>query len=91
VIIEAIKLVEGGLAELCDEVWLVTCEPASQLERLVRRGSDAADASRRISTQGDLVERLRPAATWVVDTSGTPDETRRLVSERLESAISRTA
>jgi len=24
VVIEAIKLVEGGLAELCDEVWLVT-------------------------------------------------------------------
>src|SRR6186997_167985 len=27
VVIEAIKLVEGGLAELCDEVWLVTCDP----------------------------------------------------------------
>jgi dephospho-CoA kinase len=90
VIIEAIKLVEGGLAELCDEVWLVTCDAASQLGRLVGRGSDTADASRRISTQGDLVERLRPAATWVVDTSGTADETRRMVRERLEAAISRT-
>ena len=28
VVIEAIKLVEGGLAALCDEVWLVTCDPA---------------------------------------------------------------
>jgi dephospho-CoA kinase len=91
VIIEAIKLVEGGLAELCDEVWLVTCDPASQLERLVGRGSDAADASRRISTQGNLVERLRPAATWVVDTSGEAEATRRTVRERLEAAISRTA
>ena len=27
VVIEAIQLVEGGLAELCDEVWLVTCDP----------------------------------------------------------------
>ena len=27
VVVEAIKLVEGGLAALCDEVWLVTCEP----------------------------------------------------------------
>jgi dephospho-CoA kinase len=27
VIIEAIKLVEGGLAELCNEVWLITCDP----------------------------------------------------------------
>ncbi len=27
IVVEAIKLVEGGLAELCDEVWLVTCDP----------------------------------------------------------------
>src|SRR5918994_7865397 len=32
--IEAIKLVEGGLATECDEVWLVTCEPDTQRERL---------------------------------------------------------
>ena len=25
VVVEAIRLVEGGLAALCDEVWLVTC------------------------------------------------------------------
>ncbi|TMC62770.1 MAG: dephospho-CoA kinase, partial [Chloroflexi bacterium] len=30
VIVEAIRLVEGGLAELCDEVWLVVCDPAEQ-------------------------------------------------------------
>ena len=39
VVIEAIKLVEGGLAEACDEVWLVTCDPAVQRARLVGRGS----------------------------------------------------
>ena len=33
VVIEAIKLVEGGLAELCDEVWLVTCH--EQRARLI--------------------------------------------------------
>ena len=39
-IIEAVKLVEGGLSEFCDEVWLVTCEPAEQRTRIVRsRGS----------------------------------------------------
>ena len=27
VVIEAIKLVEGGLAERCDEVWIVDCGP----------------------------------------------------------------
>ena len=87
VIIEAIKLVEGGLAELCDEVWLVTCDPASQLDRLVGRGSDTADASRRISTQGDLVERLRPAATRLIDTSGPIAATRDTVDALLTEAL----
>jgi dephospho-CoA kinase len=68
VAVEAIKLVEGGLAELCDEVWLVTCEPVVQRDRLIGRGDAADDAAARIETQGDLVERLRPRATRVVDT-----------------------
>ena len=38
VAIEAIKLVEGGLAALCDEVWLVTCGPVTQRARLAARG-----------------------------------------------------
>ena len=33
VVIEAIKLVEGGFAELCDEVWLVTCSAAGPARR----------------------------------------------------------
>ena len=44
VVIEAIKLVEGGLAELCDEVWLVTCDPDVQRDRIVGRGSTEDDA-----------------------------------------------
>ena len=42
VVIEAIKLVEGGYAGLCDEVWLVTCDPAAQRARLAGRGIDPA-------------------------------------------------
>jgi dephospho-CoA kinase len=76
VAIEAIKLVEGGLAELCDEVWLVTCEDRVQRERLLARGDDAADADRRIAAQRGLTERLRPAATRVIDTSGPAADTR---------------
>ena len=53
VVIEAIKLVEGGLAQRCDEVWLIDCPPAVQRDRLQRRGTDPADADRRIATQGD--------------------------------------
>lgn len=86
VVIEAIKLVEGGLAAECDEVWLVTCDPSVQLDRLVRRGSSADEAAQRIAAQADPAERLRPAATRVIDTSGGIDETRRRVADAWDAA-----
>ena len=89
VVIEAIKLVEGGLAELCDEVWLVACEPAVQLERLIGRGDPSDDATARIEAQGDLIERLRGRATRIVDTSGDPATTRAEVDRLLDEALAR--
>jgi dephospho-CoA kinase len=87
IIIEAIKLVEGGLAAECDEVWLVTCDPAVQRARLVRRGTTEADASQRVGAQGDIAERVGPSATRVIDTSGDPGKTRSLVENAFAAAI----
>ena len=92
VVIEAIKLVEGGLSEWCDEVWIVECSSATQLARLRSRGVPPDDAERRVRAQGDdLVHRLVDALgvqarTLVVrrlSTDGSPDETR----ERAENAL----
>jgi len=87
VAVEAIKLVEGGLAGLCDEVWLVTCDPAAQLERILARGTTRADAEQRLAAQAGLAERLRGSATRVLDTSGSLEETRVLVLDALGRAI----
>ena len=87
VVVEAIKLVEGGLAELCDEVWLVNCDPDVQRARLVGRGDAEDDAAARIEAQGDLVARLRPRATRVIDTNGDPITTRRQVEALLDEAL----
>lgn len=86
VVVEAIKLVEGGLAELCDEVWLVTCSPEEQRARVVARGVQPDDAASRILAQGDIVERLQPSATRVVNTSGTQREARARVLEAWSEA-----
>ena len=87
IVIEAIKLVEGGLAELCDEVWLVTCDPAVQRARLAGRGMAAADAERRIIAQADLVARLRPRVTRVLDASGTAREVETAAGAYLAAAL----
>ncbi len=84
VVIEAIKLVEGGLAARCDEVWLIDCAPEVQRERLGGRGMEAADVERRLAAQGpDLARRLGSRATRRIDTSGTMEHTR----ERVEDAL----
>jgi len=87
VVIEAIKLVEGGLAGLCDEVWLVTCAPAVQLERLIGRATNPSDARARMVAQGDLAARLGPSATRIVDTSGERAATRRAVEAAFDVAL----
>ena len=76
VVVEAIKLVESGLAGLCDEVWLVTCDPPIQRGRLRDRGVPDDDADRRIAAQRHLRDRVEPVATRRIDTSGTLAETR---------------
>jgi len=87
VALEAIKLVEGGLAALCDEVWLVACGRAAQRARLAARGLATADAAQRIAAQAGLAERLRPSATRVIGTDGAPDETRALVAAAYAEAV----
>ena len=91
VVVEAIKLVEGGLASLCDEVWLVTCDAGSQRERILARGTPADDADRRIAAQAGLAERLAPAATRVIDTSGDAAGTRETVEALFRAAVSSSA
>jgi dephospho-CoA kinase len=99
VVVEAIKLVEGGLAERCDEVWLVDCPPGVQRERLIARGATVDDVERRLATQGpDLVQRLERALRQTegdvagrrvrrVSTAAAADETRALVEDALADAF----
>jgi dephospho-CoA kinase len=86
-VIEAIKLVEGGLATFCDEVWLVVCDPAAQQARLAARGLDAATAEARVEAQLDPATRLRAAATRVIDTSGSIEATRDRVERAWMEAV----
>ena len=95
VVIEAIKLVEGGLADRCDEVWIVDCSRTTQRARLAGRGSSADDIERRLSTQGsDLAARLAAQLDGRVpvqrlSTEGTLDATRDFVEELLAVALDR--
>lgn len=90
VVVEAIKLVESGLATLCEEVWLVACDAGEQRARLIGRGMASDHAEQRIAAQGGITGRLRPAATHVIDTSGRIEAARARVLESWTAVVRQT-
>ncbi len=87
IVLEAIKLVEAGHAPWCDEIWLVECDPATQLARLTGRGMSADDARRRVAAQEASLPVWRAAATRVLRTSGDLAATESLVDTALVAAV----
>jgi dephospho-CoA kinase len=78
-VIDAIKLLEGGWKQVCDAIWVVTCTPEQQLERLVAtRGMSEAEARTRIAAQPPQSEKVAQADV-VIDNSGSIAQTRRQV------------
>lgn len=75
VVIEAIKLLESGrLLRLCDEIWVVVADEATQIRRLMEsRGMDEAEARRRMAAQSSQAEKVKRAHR-VIDNSGSPAE-----------------
>lgn len=89
VVLEAIRLIESGWAERCDEVWLVTCDPAVQRVRLLGRGMAPDDAAARIAAQAGLAERVAPRATRTIEASGSLAEVEAAVGAALADALAR--
>jgi dephospho-CoA kinase len=88
VVIEAIKLVEGGLAERCTETWIVECEPGEQRERLRARGLPDDDLERRLGAQGkDLAARLVDALGSLPYRRITASGSEESLRERVEDAL----
>lgn len=74
-------LIESGVSDRVDEIWVVTVRPEVQLARLMARDSlGREEAGRIISSQMPLAEKESHGRV-VIDNSGTPEETRRLLSE----------
>lgn len=84
-ILDAIKLFESGMADDCDEVWVVTAPRETQIERIMQRNNvDRAEAERRIDAQPPQEEKVARADV-VIDNSGSLDS----LQEQVQSAWNR--
>jgi dephospho-CoA kinase len=87
---DGIKLIESGLGDRCDEVWVVICDTDRQRERLMaRNGFTAEEADRRIQAQPPIAPKVA-RANVVIENNGTLDELRdRVDAAWIESTAKR--
>jgi len=89
VVVEAIKLIEAGMADSCDTVWVTTCRPEQQIDRIMEaRGLSCAEAEQRVRAQPPPEEKVARADV-VVDTSGSLSQTRAQVQAAWERLVGR--
>ena len=87
VMIEAIKLLESGLAADCDVIWVTRCSESTQIQRLtVCRGLDEATASKRVRAQPPQEKKVA-VADVVIDTSGTMIDTEQRFNHAWERLV----
>jgi len=86
VVLDAIRLIEGGLAERCDTVWVVVCAQATQMARLQSaRSMSAEQATLRIAAQSPAEAKVR-RANVVITNDGTPAD----LTEQVDAAWQQT-
>lgn len=86
-VIDAIKLLEAGWGQEADQVWVVTCPPEHQVERLITtRGMSEAEARQRVAAQPPQQSRLAQA-TVVIDNGGSQAHTRAQVEAAWQNVI----
>ncbi|MEO8084819.1 MAG: dephospho-CoA kinase, partial [Ardenticatenales bacterium] len=73
-VVEAVKLIESGMAARCDAVWLVVADGRVRAERVRMRGWDDAEVARRLQADAPFAPRLA-RATEVIDNTGDADAT----------------
>ena len=74
-------LIEAGVTDRVDEVWVVTVRPEVQLERLLLRdGISRDEAQCMIDSQMPLADKEKYGRV-VIDNSGTPEETGKRLAE----------
>jgi dephospho-CoA kinase len=82
VVVDAVKLLQSDLLALCDAVWVVSCDPASEMRRLMHRNALIEDDARR---RIDAMPSFEHAAVAVrIDNSGSMDDLRPRVRQAWE-------
>jgi len=79
VVIDAVKLLEGGSGKFCQSKWMVVCPEELEYARLVARNQlNPEEALARIRAQPSVVDSVS-LVDEVIENSGSLDDTRKQV------------
>jgi len=87
VVLDAVRLIEGGLYLRCNAVWVVVCDPALQIERLqASRHFSLEQATLRVNAQAPIETKLRHA-TAVIRNDGSLDDLAQQVADAWSTTV----
>jgi len=87
IVIEAIKLLEGDLRNVCDSIWVTNAPEETQVERLIKkRGLSREQALERIPSQSPQSQKVT-VANMVITNTGSYDDLWKQVSEAWKQII----
>ena len=87
IVVEAIKLIESGLSQQCDSLWVTTASPEIQQYRLMKfRHMDEKDAQQRMRAQAAQEQKTK-LADVVINNNGSLSTTRQVVREAWEKYV----
>jgi dephospho-CoA kinase len=88
-VLDAIRLIEAGLAERCDTVWVVVCDRDAQMQRLrASRALTADQAALRIAAQTPAESKLRHANAVITNDGNLDDLTKQVDAAWRETVLS---
>ncbi len=89
VVLDAIRLIEGGLYQRCQAVWVVVCSTDLQVARLqATRNFTEEQATVRVRAQVPIEEKLRHA-TFVIRNDGSLADLEAQIAEGWQSDVAR--
>ncbi|MBR5931472.1 MAG: dephospho-CoA kinase [Lachnospiraceae bacterium] len=84
VILEAALLIEAGYKEMLDELWAVTADPEIRIQRLMDSRGYSREKSESIIANQLTDEEFRRNCDFVIDNSGTLEDTEKQIREHFE-------
>ncbi|WP_018085847.1 dephospho-CoA kinase [Desulfurispora thermophila] len=86
-VIEVPLLFEAGMQNMMDEVWLVTADEQTRLDRIRQRDRVSEEVARQRMAAQMPQEQKIPLADRIIDNSGAPQKTREQVTKAWQDAI----